>query len=370
MMYTCGYWKEGTRDARGGAAQQDRARLPQAAAPAGRGGGRHRLRLRRLHVPRRRAFGAQGHRHQHHDRAGRDGARRDRAPRPRRRARRGRGRLPRRRPRSTTRWCRSACSSTPGATSSTKWCARTPTSSSPAASACCTSSATSGVAETEFFIRKHVFPGRLDPEPRRRRSPRWSAPGSRSSTSRTCAATTRSRSTPGPSASSATGSASTRSIRRASTSASAASGARTCYGCAEMFRSPRGDTHLFQIVFSKGNITRDNYPMSRAFLYEDADARPQPRSHARDRCRAPMSAAPPRSGSARGVVRDARGAGPSASPRTRRTCFASARAAPRRRLDVRAIRHVLAVDPRRGLRRRRGHGDLRGAGRRDACRAA
>ncbi|HEV8503050.1 MAG TPA: cyclopropane-fatty-acyl-phospholipid synthase family protein [Casimicrobiaceae bacterium] len=38
-------------------------------------------------------------------------------------------------------------------------------------------------------------------------------------------------------------------------------------GCAEMFRSPTGYTHLFQIVFSKGNITRDNYPMSRAFLY-------------------------------------------------------------------------------------------------------
>ncbi len=40
-------------------------------------------------------------------------------------------------------------------------------------------------------------------------------------------------------------------------------------GCAEMFRSPDQKTHLFQIVFSKGNITRDNYPMSRAFLYAD-----------------------------------------------------------------------------------------------------
>jgi len=37
--------------------------------------------------------------------------------------------------------------------------------------------------------------------------------------------------------------------------------------CAEMFRSPYSNTHLFQIVFSKGNITKDNYPMSRAFLY-------------------------------------------------------------------------------------------------------
>ncbi len=38
-------------------------------------------------------------------------------------------------------------------------------------------------------------------------------------------------------------------------------------GCAEMFRSPTGYTHLFQIVFSKGNVTRENYPMSRAHLY-------------------------------------------------------------------------------------------------------
>ena len=41
------------------------------------------------------------------------------------------------------------------------------------------------------------------------------------------------------------------------------------YACAEMFRSPRGSTHLFQILFSKGNITRENYPMSRSFLYAD-----------------------------------------------------------------------------------------------------
>jgi cyclopropane-fatty-acyl-phospholipid synthase len=40
------------------------------------------------------------------------------------------------------------------------------------------------------------------------------------------------------------------------------------YGCAEMFRSPSGYTHLFQIVFSRGNITADNYPMSRAHIYE------------------------------------------------------------------------------------------------------
>jgi cyclopropane-fatty-acyl-phospholipid synthase len=39
------------------------------------------------------------------------------------------------------------------------------------------------------------------------------------------------------------------------------------FGCAEMFRSPHGHTHLFQITFSKGNAARDAYPMSRAHLY-------------------------------------------------------------------------------------------------------
>lgn len=39
-------------------------------------------------------------------------------------------------------------------------------------------------------------------------------------------------------------------------------------GCAEMFRSPADYTHLFQIVFSKGNVTRTSYPMSRAHLYD------------------------------------------------------------------------------------------------------
>jgi cyclopropane-fatty-acyl-phospholipid synthase len=42
--------------------------------------------------------------------------------------------------------------------------------------------------------------------------------------------------------------------------------------CAEMFRSRHSRTHLFQIVFSKGNISKDNYPMSRAFLYEHGGA--------------------------------------------------------------------------------------------------
>ena len=39
------------------------------------------------------------------------------------------------------------------------------------------------------------------------------------------------------------------------------------WSCAEMFRSPNGRTHLFQVMVSKGNITSSSYPMSRAFLY-------------------------------------------------------------------------------------------------------
>ena len=38
-------------------------------------------------------------------------------------------------------------------------------------------------------------------------------------------------------------------------------------GRAEMVRSPNEQTHLLQIVFSKGNVTRENYPMTGDFLY-------------------------------------------------------------------------------------------------------
>ena len=42
-----------------------------------------------------------------------------------------------------------------------------------------------------------------------------------------------------------------------------------CYlvGCAEMFRCETGQTHLFQVLFSKGNISRASYPMTREHLY-------------------------------------------------------------------------------------------------------
>ena len=38
------------------------------------------------------------------------------------------------------------------------------------------------------------------------------------------------------------------------------------WACAEMFRARKGHTHLFQVLVSKGNIG-GNYPMSRTFLY-------------------------------------------------------------------------------------------------------
>jgi cyclopropane-fatty-acyl-phospholipid synthase len=56
--------------------------------------------------------------------------------------------------------------------------------------------------------------------------------------------------------------------------------------CAEMFRSRQSHTHLFQIVFSKGNINTDNYPMSRAFLYERESASQTTESPPRETARA------------------------------------------------------------------------------------
>jgi cyclopropane-fatty-acyl-phospholipid synthase len=38
-------------------------------------------------------------------------------------------------------------------------------------------------------------------------------------------------------------------------------------GCAETFRNPKGVTHLFQVTYSKGNVTPGGYPMGRGFLY-------------------------------------------------------------------------------------------------------
>jgi len=40
------------------------------------------------------------------------------------------------------------------------------------------------------------------------------------------------------------------------------------WSCAEMFRSANGHTHLFQVTVAKGNISSAAYPMSRAFLHQ------------------------------------------------------------------------------------------------------
>ena len=40
-------------------------------------------------------------------------------------------------------------------------------------------------------------------------------------------------------------------------------------GCAEMFRAANSQTNLFQIVFSKGNVDTESFPMTRAHLHED-----------------------------------------------------------------------------------------------------
>jgi cyclopropane-fatty-acyl-phospholipid synthase len=42
------------------------------------------------------------------------------------------------------------------------------------------------------------------------------------------------------------------------------------WSCAEMFRSKNSRTHLFQVMVSKGNLPAGKYPMSRAFLYQGA----------------------------------------------------------------------------------------------------
>jgi cyclopropane-fatty-acyl-phospholipid synthase len=60
------------------------------------------------------------------------------------------------------------------------------------------------------------------------------------------------------------------------------------YGCAEMFRSAAGRTHLFQVVFSKGNVTASTYPLTRDFLYELDE---QPSQAARAEKRSPGRAA-------------------------------------------------------------------------------
>ena len=44
-------------------------------------------------------------------------------------------------------------------------------------------------------------------------------------------------------------------------------------GCAEMFRSPKSQTNLFQVLFSKGNVDTQSYPMTLEHLYRPAAER-------------------------------------------------------------------------------------------------
>ena len=121
------------------------------------------------------------------------------------------------------------------------------------------------------------------------------------------------------------------------------------YGCAEMFRSPAGYTHLFQIVFSRGNLAADNYPMSRAHLYRERRVSAALERHAarRDRLAARLREGGGQVGLGKetsNLFRDR--AGPGAPP------------ARRARVPRGAARR-----PRGRNRRSRGHGELRNAGR-------
>jgi cyclopropane-fatty-acyl-phospholipid synthase len=48
-------------------------------------------------------------------------------------------------------------------------------------------------------------------------------------------------------------------------------------GCAEMFRLPNGRTHLFQILFSRGNVSLANFPRSREYMYAPRAREPRVR---------------------------------------------------------------------------------------------
>ena len=51
-------------------------------------------------------------------------------------------------------------------------------------------------------------------------------------------------------------------------------------GCAEMFRAASSQTNLFQILFSKGNVDADNYPLTRGYLYQEPASGAAPAEHA------------------------------------------------------------------------------------------
>ena len=63
------------------------------------------------------------------------------------------------------------------------------------------------------------------------------------------------------------------------------------HGCAEMFRAPNGHTHLFQVVFSHGNVG-DEHPMTRAHVYAPEPAAAMRRDAGAYELLRPAAAAP------------------------------------------------------------------------------
>jgi hypothetical protein len=118
------------------------------------------------------------------------------------------------------------------------------------------------------------------------------------------------------------------------------------YGCAEMFRSPAGRTHLFQIVFSKGNTT--SYPMTRDFLYRERVEAPKRRPRRRPKRRRAASGMADAL-AAHAAKRDSLAQSltgrhwPVALAKETSNLFRDREAGERRRLDVRGFNQVLSV---------------------------
>ena len=121
-----------------------------------------------------------------------------------------------------------------------------------------------------------------------------------------------------------------------------------------MFRSPREQTHLFQIVFSKGNVTPESYPMSREFLYAQTRSRDAVTPGARDLSDRVI----PSQGDAGYLSRrdrlaaELREAGAAGQPfglrKDTSNLFRDPDRTARRRLDLRGFNHVIAIDADRG----------------------
>jgi hypothetical protein len=120
--------------------------------------------------------------------------------------------------------------------------------------------------------------------------------------------------------------------------------------CAEMFRSPIERTHLFQIVFSKGNITEPLLPDEPRLPLPGARRSGSMSGYAERRGQLLAALGARRHGSV-GIAKDTS------------NLFATAHRRGSILLDVRAFDHVLAVDPGRSM----GRGRRNDALRRDRC---